>query len=93
MNLRRVMMNWFVGPRRQPERTARRVASQEFRLLYPNEGIAWTALRAVEETRYIIGVYYGTTRPPYRKYFEILKGSTVALELENDAIYRPRNDR
>lgn len=73
-----------------PHRRARRAAKEAFRRLYPTETIGWTTLCADEDTRYIVGVFYGSTRPPHHMFFEVSKDSAIARKLEDDELYRPR---
>ena len=73
-----------------PHQRARRVAKEAFGRLYPNETIGWTTLRADEDTRYIVGVFYGSTRPPSFMFFEVSKDLAIARQLEDDKPYRPR---
>lgn len=61
-----------------PRRRARRAAKEAFRRLYPTETIGWTTLRADEDTRFIVGVLYGPTRPPHSMFFEVSKDSAIA---------------
>jgi hypothetical protein len=73
-----------------PHRRARRAAKEAFGRMYPDETIGWTTFRADEDTRYIVGVFYGATRPPYYIFFEVRKNSDFARQLEDDEPYRPR---
>lgn len=73
-----------------PHRRAMRAAKEAFRRLYPNETIGWTTLRADEDTRYKVGVFYGATRPPSCMFFEVKKDSDLKRKLEDDEPYRPR---
>jgi hypothetical protein len=86
MKVKRVLSN-ILG---FPHRRARRAAKEAFRRLYPTETIGWTTLRADEDTRYIVGVFYGSTRPPHYMFFEVSKDSAIARKLDDDEPYRPR---
>jgi hypothetical protein len=84
-----VLIGRIRGSTRQTAKAAKLVASHEFRRLYPDERVSWTTLRSDEETRFVIGVYYGSTKPPRYKFFEVTKDVGSARELQDDANYRP----
>jgi hypothetical protein len=73
-----------------PRRLARKAVGYEFRRLYPNERIAWTTLLADEDARYVIGVFYGSTRPPSYQFFGVSKLSGLVQQIEDDEVYRPK---
>jgi hypothetical protein len=75
-----------LGLQTEPERLAR----EAFLSLHPGEHVAWTHLTADETDRYVVGVYYGTTRPPSYAFFAVTKGATHVEPLVDDEPYRPR---
>ncbi len=84
------VISWFLDLCTSPRWRARAAAKQESRRLYPTERVAWTTLRADEEARYIISVFYGSTRPPSYRFFEVMKDSGLARQIEDGRQYRPR---
>ncbi len=84
------VISWFLNLGTSPRRRARAAAKEEFRRLYPDERVACTTLRADEEARYIVGVFYGSARPPRYRFFEVGKDSGLARQIDDDQSYRPR---
>lgn len=69
-----------------------KAAKQTFRESYPDQEIAWTRC-TTEETRYVVGVFYGSTRPPRYIFYTIDKTDNSAAILQNDENYRPKQWR
>lgn len=72
---------------------ARRAAQCEFRSRYPEEHIVWTKMSADETDRYVIGVFYGDTRPPRYRFYAVKKQTGSVAELEDVSVYRPKDWR
>lgn len=92
MNLRRWIANWWMGEQKQPS-DAEKASVAEFLAANPGEYVAWTTLAADEETRYVVGVFYGDTRPPRYCFFAVDKATMEARVLEDDSDYRPKDWR
>lgn len=68
-----------------PEKEVKRV----FQESEPGEHVAWTSLSADEPRRFVVGVFYGRTRPPRHAFFEVSKTDGTVRELDDDGPYRP----
>jgi hypothetical protein len=79
----------LLGLRSNAEKAARRAFEAE----HVGERVSWSTLEADEEDRHVVGLAYGNTRPPQRKYYAVSK-ATKAVEVILDATrYRPLHDR
>lgn len=70
----------------KPEKAARR----QFKDDHPDEHVAWTKLSADEDNRFVVGVFYGSTRPPKFLFYAISKLDGETIELADDEPYRPK---
>jgi hypothetical protein len=70
-----------------PRLRARRAAHKEFYLQHPNDRIAWSRIAADEPGRYVVGVFYGYTRPPGYRFYAVEKRTNRAVELEDGSSY------
>jgi hypothetical protein len=66
---------------------------QFFRQHFPNESLAWLRLAAEEESRWVVGVFFGDTRPPNYKFFAMSRASGEISELEDCSQYAPKRWR
>ena len=56
----------------------------------PHQRIAWVLLSAVEPSRWIVGVFFGPTRPPNYKFFAVGRNSEQVTELDEYSEYTPK---
>ncbi len=70
----------------KPEKAARR----QFQNDHPGENVAWTRLSADEDDSFVVGVFYGSTRPPKYIFYSISKQDGETIELADDEPYRPK---
>jgi hypothetical protein len=70
----------------EPERRARAA----FRELHPEQCIAWSRVAAEEVDRFVVGVFYGDSRPPRYCFFAISRASAGVTPLDDDSAYRPK---
>ena len=82
----------FAWPAERPS-SPDKAAVAAFLAAHPGEHIAWTRVAGDEEDRYVIGVFYGRTRPPRYQFFSVLKASQEVQALEDDSAYRPKGWR
>ena len=68
-----------------PEKTAKKA----FLDSHPSERVAWTTLKADEPERFVVGVFFGNTRPPSYIFYELSKQDGTVSEIEDDSPYRP----
>ena len=68
---------------------AEKIAREAFRLLHSDQRIAWTTLAADEADRFVVGVFYGDTRPPNFTFYAVSKTGGEATPLDDDSAYRP----
>jgi len=61
-----------------------------FRATHPDQHVAWTSLVADEDDRCVVGVYYGTTRPPCFLFFSVDRRSGAITALEDAKAYAPK---
>ena len=73
----------------QPEKVARGA----FSLLHPDRCVAWTTLAAEEDERFVVGIFYGDTRPPSYAFYAVSKQTGEATSLDDDSAYRPQTWR
>jgi hypothetical protein len=66
-----------------PEKVARAAFVED----HPDEHVAWTSLAADETGRFVVGVFYGNTRPPRAKFYEVAKSDGIARQIADDAPY------
>jgi hypothetical protein len=71
---------------------AERSARSHFRLIDTESKIAWSTVKE-EEERFVVGVFFGSTRPPQYKFYEVSKKELVATLLADDSAYSPKNWR
>jgi hypothetical protein len=55
-----------------------------------SDSIVWTILTAEESDRFVVGVFYGDTRPPRYIFFAIDKSTDEATVVADDTPYRPK---
>jgi hypothetical protein len=77
-----VIQSSFTTPDRE------KTASHAFRRLHPDERIAWTSVRAEEHDRFVVGIFYGRTRPPRHTFFAIDKSTDEVTLVKDDTPYR-----
>jgi hypothetical protein len=82
-------MRRVLGVASAPEK----IAAAAFRNSHPAEPVAWTRLAAEENGRFVVGVFYGSTRPPRFRFYEVAKATMRARELNDDEDYRPKQWR
>jgi hypothetical protein len=63
-----------------------------FRATNPAFSIAWSTLKE-EQDRYVVGIFFGSTRPPHYKFYVVSKNGLIATLLADDSDYAPRNWR
>jgi hypothetical protein len=63
---------------------------QFFRQHFPNETVAWLQLAATEQSRWVVGVFFGSTKPPSYKFFAVSRASGEISELDDCSQYAPR---
>lgn len=76
----------FLGLATAPERAAKAA----FARAHPAKRIAWTRLTAEEELRFVVGIYYGDTRPPRYAFYAVNKESGEVRPIDDDSPYRPK---
>ena len=69
---------------------AEKIARSHFRSFDAESKIAWSTLKE-EEGRFVVGVYFGSTRPPRYKFYTVSKNELVATPLDDDSAYAPKN--
>jgi hypothetical protein len=69
-------------------RRAKSAARREFREHYPIQRIAKVMLRAEEDTRFVVGVFYGDTIPPRYKFYAVDKHTGEVSLIEDPLPYR-----
>ncbi len=73
----------------QPLKIVRRF----FRQQYPNESIAWLRLSAAQPERWVVGVFFGSARPPRYKFFAVNRRSEEIVELVDCRQHAPKQWR
>lgn len=63
---------------------------QFFHQQFPNETVAWLRLAATEQSRWVVGVFFGATAPPSYKYFAVARAGGEISELDDCSQYAPR---
>jgi len=79
----------FTNPSRrstEPEKIIREV----FRQLRPEQHIAWSKLSADESDRFVVGIFYGDTRPPRYSFYAVNKATGEVTQIDDDSAYRPK---
>jgi hypothetical protein len=71
---------------------AERRAREVFRATHPDASIAWSTIKE-EADRFIVCVFFGSTRPPRYKFYAVSKESLAAVPLVDDSAYAPKNWR
>jgi hypothetical protein len=64
-------------------------ARRHFRSVDADSKIAWSTLKE-EESRFVVGVFFGSTRPLRYKFYEVSKKELVASPLDDDSAYAPK---
>lgn len=64
-----------------------------FQEQYPQQSIAWLRLSADEPSRWVVGVFYGSTIPPRYKFFAVDRKSERIAELDDFQQYAPKQWR
>ena len=62
-----------------------------FKLEYPSEDIQWTRV-IEEETRYVVIVRHGHSRPLGYEFYAVQKLTYIASQLEDRKFYLPHGD-
>jgi hypothetical protein len=57
---------------------------------FPNESVAWVRLAATEQSRWVVGVFFGATAPPSYKFFAVSRASGEISELDDCSQYAPQ---
>ena len=57
---------------------------------HPTEKYVHTRMRADEPDRFVIGVFYGDTRPPRYQFYAVSKQSFLVQKIEDTSPYRPK---
>jgi len=73
----------------EPEKIAR----EAFRRLRPDQRVAWSRVVADEPHRFVVGVFYGDTRPPSCTLYSVSKVIAEVRLLDDDSAYRPKRSR
>jgi hypothetical protein len=71
---------------------AERRARELFRATHPKSPIAWSTVKE-EEEQFVVGVFFGSTRPPHYTFYSVSKGDSIATPIPDDAAYAPKNWR
>jgi hypothetical protein len=71
---------------------AEKSARSHFRAVDPDSTIAWSSLKE-EESRFVVRVFFGSTRPPRYKFYAVSKKELVATPISDDSAYAPKNWR
>ena len=83
---------WFVvvvAFESRPLKLVRRFSQEQ----YPQQSIAWLRLSADEPSRWVVGVFYGSTIPPRYKFFAVDRKSERIAELDDFQQYAPKQWR
>jgi hypothetical protein len=72
------------------ERRPLKLVREFFRQHFPQESIAWLRLAASEPSRWVVGVFYGSTRPPRYKFFAVDRETEQITELDDLRQYAPK---
>jgi hypothetical protein len=75
------------------ESRPKKLARDYFRHHYSHRPIGWVSLTATEPSRWVVGVFFGSTRPPRYKFFAVERGSGAVTEVADCSPYAPKNWR
>lgn len=69
---------------------AEKIAREAFRRLHPDQRIAWSRLAADEPDRFVVGVFYGDTKPPSYSFYAVSKTTAEVTPIDDGSAYRPK---
>ena len=67
-----------------------RAAKEKFQEHFPGEKVSWTRFVADEESRWVVGVFYGQSKLPRYSFWAVAKASGTVGIIESDGKYRPK---
>ncbi len=71
---------------------AEKSARASFCAAHPESRVAWSTVKE-EPARYVVGIFYGVTRPPRFKFYTVSKPDLIAAPLEHASTYMPKKWR
>ena len=75
------------------ESRPKKLVRDYFRHQHPHRSIAWISLAATEPSRWVVGVFFGSTCPPRYKFFAVERASEAVDEIVDCSRYAPKQWR